>query len=122
MLIKKKQFYYYYLENEEVTFNINNWETPFGLEQFGKKTIINLIIPKNNNGLNLINTINQISDEILKEENEFAKKPIKEGSNTLIRCEYLGKNIYNKNDKVNGLLKFKIYNFKGNWGISVILY
>ena len=122
MLVKKGKFYYYYLENEEVTFNINNWETPFGLEKFGKKSIINLKIPKNNEGLNLINMVKQICNEILKDENEFASSPIKENNNNpLVRCEVVNKNVYDKNEKVSGTLKFKIYNFKGNWGISIIL-
>lgn len=122
MLIKKGRFYYYYLENEEVTIEIDSWETPFGLEQFGKKSIINLSIPKNNEGLNLRNTVKQICDEILEEENEFASSPIKENNGfPLVRCEVKGNQVYEKNDKVSGNLSFKIYNFKGNWGISIIL-
>jgi len=122
MLIKKGRFYYYYLEGEEVIFSINNWETPFGLEKFGKKTILNLRIPKNNEGLNLVNTVKQICDEILEVENEFASNPIKENNgNPLLRCEFLGNDVYEKNDKVSGNLHFKIYNFRGNWGVSIIL-
>lgn len=119
MLVKKGNLYYYYLENKEVTLDFNNWETPFGLEKFGKKTIINLAIPKNNEGLNIVNMINQICDLILKEENEFANKPIKEnGGYSLLRCEFKGSGFYDKKDKVSGILRFKVYNFKGNWGVS----
>lgn len=122
MLIKKGKFYYYYLENKEVEFEIVDWELPFGLEKFGKKTIVNLHVPKNNNGMNLLNTIKQISEEILKEENSFAQTPVKDnGGYTLLRCEYQGKKAFEKNSKISTVLYFKIYNFKGNWGISVII-
>ncbi|ADO67401.1 hypothetical protein crov367 [Cafeteria roenbergensis virus] len=122
MLVKKGKFYYYYLENEEVCLEINNWVTPFGLEQFGKKSILNLSIPKNNEGLNLENTIKQISNEILVEENAYASSPIKDnGNNSLLRCEVKSNKVYDKNDKITCNLQFKIYNFRGNWGISVVI-
>lgn len=118
MLIKKGKFLYYFLENEEVTFEIIDWITPFGIEKFGKKEIINIIIPNTNEGKNVINLLSQISDEIKSEFNEFAKIPIK---NNLLRCEFIQNTCVEKNDKVSGLLKFKIYNFRGNWGIISLL-
>lgn len=118
MLIKKGRFYYYYLDNVEVDYDIIDWETPFGLEKFGKKNIVNLKIPKNNNGKNIEIILKQISDEIMNDFNEFAKLPIKYN---LLRCEYIGDDIFEKNDKISGKLNFKIYNFKGNFGVSVIL-
>ena len=118
MLIKKGKFFYYFLENEEVTYDIVDWVTPFGIEKFGKKDIINLTIPENNEGKNVINLLSQIGDEIKSEFNEFAKIPIK---NNLLRCEFIQNSSIEKNDKVSGILKFKIYNFRGNWGISILL-
>lgn len=122
MIIKKGKFYYYYLENEEITFKFNNWETPFGTEEFGKKTILNLTIPKNNEGLNLKCIISQICDEIKKEFDEYAKSPIKpNGLTELVRCEIKKTLVIEKNSNISGTINFKIYNFKGNWGIICLI-
>lgn len=122
MIIKKGKFYYYYLENEEITFEFNNWETPFGTEEFGKKTILNLTIPKNNEGLNLKCIISQICDEIKKEFDEYAKSPIKpNGLTELVRCEIKKTLVIEKNSNISGTINFKIYNFKGNWGIICLI-
>lgn len=122
MLVKKGRFYFYYLDNEIVTLNISNWETPFGLESFGKKTIINLKVPESNEGKNLLNTLEHISNDILSETGEYAKLPLKDNVNyKLLRCELIDNRIIEKNDKISGELNFRIYNFKGNWGVSIIL-
>lgn len=118
MLIKKGKFYYYYLDNVPVDYDIINWITPFGLEHFGKKEIVNLKIPDNNDGNNLIKIIEHISDEIQMDFESIPKKPIKNG---LLRCEVKTNEIYDKNDTVDGRLMFRIYNFRGDYGISVIL-
>lgn len=122
MLVKKGRFYFYFLDNQIVTLDINNWESPFGLESFGKKTIVNLKVPSSNEGINLINTLSQISSEILSEYGEYAKLPLKDNGNyKLLRCEVSDTRVIEKNDKTSGELNFKIYNFKGNWGVSVVL-
>lgn len=118
MFVKKGRFYYYYLDNEEVSYEINNWITPFGLEEFGKKSILNLKIPNTNDGENIRNILNHICNDIKSEFDSFCKIPIK---NNLLRCEINNNMIIEKNEKVSGVLKFKIYNFRGNWGISIIL-
>lgn len=122
MIIKKGKFYYFYIENEEVSFEINNWITPFGLEEYGKKTIVNLIVPNNNEGFNLKNILYQIREEINSELNEIAKLPIRDtSSNTLLRCEIKQDLLLEKKTDMSGTLFFKIYNFKGNYGVSVVL-
>ena len=124
MLIKKGIFYYYYdNNNEEIILEINDWKTPFGIEKFGKKEIINLIIPDNNEGLNLNSILNQIKNEIKIELDDYAKIPIKiKNINSLVRCENKIKHLdLDKNDVISGRFRFKIYNFRGNYGISIIL-
>lgn len=124
MLVKKGIFYYYYDdENEEITLEINDWKTPFGIEKFGKKEIINLIIPQNNEGLNLTSILEQIKNEIKLELDDYAKIPVKKKDiNSLARCENKIKNlVLEKNNVISGILRFKIYNFRGNYGISIIL-
>jgi len=53
MLVKRGMFYYMCIENEDVSMNIKEWECRFGLESYGKKSIVNLMLPDNNEGLNL---------------------------------------------------------------------
>ena len=126
MLIKKGRFYYYYLENQEIVQEINNWITPFGLEKFLKKSIINLTVPDNNEGLNIINLLTQIQEEIFKEKGEYSKSPLNDnGKNKLLRCQVSKESSLNlnpeKNDTVSGTIRFQIYDFRGNWGISAII-
>lgn len=123
MLVKKGKFYYLYdKENKEIQLEITNWKTPFGGEVYGKKDIVNMIVPENNNGLNLKNTLRQIEDLVREDFGEYCKQPLKVSEiNTLVRCEVKNKNLLiEKNEELSGSLCFRIYNFKGNWGISVI--
>ena len=123
MIVKKGRFFYIFDEdNNEIFLDINNWKTPFGIEQFGKKTILNLIIPKNNNeSNNLKSYCNSVSEWVKSEYNDFVKLPYREsGINELLRCELDGDDVINKDDEISGRISFRIYNFRGNWGISVI--
>jgi len=122
MLVKKGNFYHYFLENEEITLDIKSWISPFGIEIFGKKTIINIIVPENNEGLNLKNILKQIGEEVFKEYDTLLTYPLKKKNfNSLLRCETKKNIVLEKNDSISGKLRFKIYNFRGDFGVSVLL-
>jgi len=59
-----------------------------------------------------------INDEVLNDFGEMCKMPLRNG---ILRCELIGNDDVEKNELINGELRFRIYNYRGNLGISVLL-
>lgn len=112
-------------DGNEIIISINNWETPFGIEQFLKKRILNLKVPNNNEGYNVKMIIQQITEEMVKIYGIIPNSPLKNRGEELLRMEIDNKyNLLDTNErplKVSGTLQFKIYEYKGDCGISVII-
>jgi len=124
MIVKIGRFNYWCDDKgNKITLLINKWESPFGLEQYLKKHIINFKIPTNNEGYNLESIIAQIQQEIMTSFKQDVNSPIKNRGENFLRVEV--SNITEKNVSdikpliLSGELEFKIYQWKGIWGISV---
>lgn len=123
MILKKGRFSFWCDEKgNEIILPITNWESPFGIETYLKKLIINFKVPSNNEGLNLRNVIYQIEEDIKNNFDQDINSPLKNRGDNLLRVE-VDKNRILSDDKpliTSGNLKFKIYQWKGTWGISII--
>jgi hypothetical protein len=108
-----------------ITLEIIDWETPFGIEFYLKKTILNLKVPKNNQGYNVKSILSQISNDINQNFNSIPNSPLKNRGDDFLRIEvpddFIITNPEEKPLKVSGNLYFKIYQYKGTYGIQVII-
>lgn len=126
MLFKKgKDIFWSDNQGKEILQEITDWETPFGIELYLKKQIVNLKVPKNNQGYNVKSILSQISNEINQTFQQLPNTPLKNHGDEFLRIElskdFILLNPEEKPLKLSGNLLFKVYQYKGTYGIQVIL-
>jgi len=123
MIVKVGRFNYWCDETgEKISLKITNWESPFGVESYLKKNIINFKIPNNNEGYNLTSIISQIENEIKTSFGLETNTPIKNRGEDFLRVELSKDSIISEEKPLilSGVFEFRVYQWKGTWGISVI--
>lgn len=124
MLIKKgRDIFWCDNSGDVIKEHINDWKSPFGVEEYNKKFILNLIIPDKNDGFNVRTIIENIKEELKDTFSGIPNIPIKKRREELLRVEIENYDLIDDSKPliVSGDLIFKIYNYKGDIGIKVMI-